>query len=145
LTKNVFTAEGDASSAEVCPSGLPNQIPRDVLLVEDNVIIALDTEETLRELGVETVRVAGSPKEALEAIEGHPPQLALLDISLGGDTCYDVAQRLAELAIPFAFATGYREEVALPAPFDTVPGLRKPYTAEDLRSVMSALMDSRAK
>jgi CheY-like chemotaxis protein len=114
---------------------------QNILIVEDNPIIAFDTEEMLRELGACTIRIANGLEEALEAIKECPPQLALLDINLGSNTSYEIARRLMDLAIPFVFSTGYREEDAFPAPFQAVPSLRKPYTAEDLRSVMAGLQD----
>jgi CheY-like chemotaxis protein len=114
---------------------------QNILIVEDNPIIAFDTEEMLRELGAGTVRIANGLEDALEAIKECPPQLALLDINLGTSTSYEIARRLMDLAIPFVFSTGYREESAFPAPFQAVPSLRKPYTSEDLRSVMDGLKD----
>jgi CheY-like chemotaxis protein len=117
-----------------------DHFPQDILLVEDNLIIALDAEDMLRSFGVKTVRLASGLAEALRAIDENPPDAALLDVNLGGDTSYEVAKRLKELAIPFVFATGYREEIAFPEPFQDVRRLRKPYSAEELREVIDGLV-----
>jgi hypothetical protein len=57
-------------------------MPDDLLIVEDDPIIALDFEDTILGFGVKTVRIAGSVARALELIEQRAPQFALLDVSL---------------------------------------------------------------
>ena len=94
-------------------------LPDDVLLVEDNTIIALDTEETLLKLGVKTVRIASGVADALKAIEERAPDFALLDVNLGAETSSEVAEVLAQRNIKFAFATGYGEQIVFPAPSPT--------------------------
>lgn len=59
-----------------------DRIPEDVLIVEDDPIIALDFEETILGFGVKTVRTAASVAKALEMIAGRAPDFALLDIGL---------------------------------------------------------------
>ena len=65
---------------------LPALVPQDVLLVEDNLIIALDTEEVMQRLGVATVRVASGVADALKTIDERKPDFALLDVNLGVET-----------------------------------------------------------
>ena len=112
-------------------------VPSSVLLVEDNVIIAWDAEETLKRLGVGLVITASSVSQALAAIEKQPPAFALLDVDLGAETSFAVAERLAGSKIPFAFVTGYGEQIALPVIFADVPKIGKPYSADTLRAVLS--------
>lgn len=112
------------------------RVPDHVLLLEDNAIILLDTEEILTDLGVRLVLTATSPKEALEIVERTPPQFALLDVDLGYDTCFAVAERLTGLRIPFAFATGYADNHQIPKRFAQVPCLRKPYSADSLKAIL---------
>jgi light-regulated signal transduction histidine kinase (bacteriophytochrome)/CheY-like chemotaxis protein len=114
-----------------------NSMPDDVLLVEDNMIIALDTEDAIRRLGVTTVRTAAAVAEALRQIEERAPDFALLDVNLGVETSFEIGEVLAKRNIRFAFATGYGEQVAFPAPFADVPRLRKPYAAETLRAALA--------
>lgn len=134
----VSRAPGGASLGEpVAEAASPSvHVPQDVLLVEDTMIIALDAEDMLRQLGVGTVRMAASSADALAVIAARPPAFALLDVNLGAESSFAVAARLRALAIPFAFATGYGEQAAFPAEFADAPRLRKPYTAETLRAVL---------
>ena len=111
-------------------------VPSSVLLVEDNVIVALDTEETLKRLGVSVVITASSVAQALAAIEQHVPAFALLDVNLGTETGFAIAERLADLKIPFVFATGYGEQFAVPAVFSDAPKIGKPYSADTLRAML---------
>ena len=111
-------------------------VPSSVLLVEDNAIVAMDTEETLKRLGVGVVITASSVAQALAAIDKHSPAFALLDVNLGGETGFAVAERLAGMQIPFAFATGYGEEFAVPAMFADAPKIGKPYNVEMLRAML---------
>jgi len=111
-------------------------VPPSVLLVEDNVIVALDTEETLKRLGVGVVITASSVAQALAAIEKHSPSFALLDVNLGSETGFAIAERLAELKIPFVFATGYGEQFTCPAIFADTPKIGKPYNADTLRAML---------
>ena len=113
------------------------EIPRDVLLVEDNALIALNTEDMLREIGVVSVRVAGTVALALAAIEEEGlPNFALLDVYLGGESAVEIAYRLFKEGVPFAFATGIGEAADLPAKFAQVRILRKPYTIDMLRTTL---------
>jgi CheY-like chemotaxis protein len=111
-------------------------VPSTVLLVEDNVIVALDTEETLKRLGVSVVITASSVSQALAAIERQAPEFALLDVNLGPETGFAIAERLAGLKIPFVFATGYGEQFAVPAVFADAPKIGKPYSVDTLRTML---------
>ncbi|MGN8094119.1 GAF domain-containing protein [Methylobacterium sp. 22177] len=103
------------------------------LVVEDNMIIALEAEEVLSALGADAVDMAASVREALRLIDASPPDRALLDVNLGAETSVAVARRLAELGIPFAFATGYGESFQVPPDLGDVPVIKKPYGADSLR------------
>ena len=113
-------------------------MPTDVLLIEDNLIIALDTEDILRRIGVRDVRTAASVGEALREIRERAPDFALLDVNLGNETSFEIATRLAELKIRFAFATGYGEQAAFPPEFGETQKLRKPYSIDMLRAALTA-------
>jgi CheY-like chemotaxis protein len=111
-------------------------MPKDVLVVEDNMIIALDAEDMMRKFGIGTVRSASGVGQALREISDHPPEFALLDVNLGAETSFEIARRLTELGVPFVFATGYGEQIAFPPEFSDVPKLRKPYSIEALREAV---------
>lgn len=114
-------------------------IPEDVLVVEDNMIIALDSELMLRDLGVDDVRIASGVSDALRQISEKAPAYALIDVHLGVETGFEIAERLNELAIPFAFATGYGEQVAYPPSLRESAQLRKPYSREAIRDLLKEI------
>ena len=84
------------------------------------------------------MRVAGGVAEALRLIEQHPPDFTLLDVNLGEETSFDIAETLAARDLPFAFTSGYGEPVAFPDSFSQVQRLRKP----DSLSALHALLTS---
>lgn len=111
-------------------------MPNDILIVEDDAIIAIDFEATLLEMGVERVRIAAHGTDALAMIEERTPEFALLDVGLGNETSFDVAARLDELGVPFAFVTGYRADAALAKRFAGRAVLSKPWLREDLEAIL---------
>ena len=113
-------------------------LPNDVLIVEDDPIIALDLEETILKLGVKRVRAATNVARALEMIADHVPDLALLDVGLRDGNSFGVARQLAILKIPFAFVTGYGSP-DLPKDFSDRPRLPKPCSTLDLLLVLQRL------
>src|SRR6202022_3422182 len=88
--------------------------PEDVLIVEDDPIIALDLEDTILGFGVKTVRTAASVARALRMIADRPPDFALLDVGLFSEKTFAIAERLDALKIPYVFVTGYGIDVRLP-------------------------------
>jgi CheY-like chemotaxis protein len=75
-------------------------LPDDVLIVEDDPIIALDFEDTILGFGVKTVRTAASVVRALEMIADRAPDFALLDVGLVREKSFAIAERLDALKIP---------------------------------------------
>jgi light-regulated signal transduction histidine kinase (bacteriophytochrome)/CheY-like chemotaxis protein len=131
------TQEAKEVGESEIPAVSDDALPNDVLLVEDNIIIALDTEETLLRLGIKSVRIAGSIAHAINAIEERAPEFALLDVNLGSEHSFEIAEVLAKRNVPFAFATGYGEQTAFPASFADIGRLRKPYTVASLRAALT--------
>ncbi|HKS17587.1 MAG TPA: response regulator [Bradyrhizobium sp.] len=111
-------------------------LPDDVLIVEDDAIIALDFEDTIRGFGVATVRTAGSVARALDLIAKRAPDFALLDVALVREKSFAIAERLATLKIRFVFITGYGNDVSLPAAFANQPRLPKPCSTEALEAAL---------
>jgi CheY-like chemotaxis protein len=116
-------------------TGMPF-FPDDLLIVEDDPIIALDFEDTILGLGVKIVRTAGSVARALQMIADRAPDFALLDVGLVREKSFAVAERLDALKIPFAFVTGYAAEVKVPEAFSDRPRLPKPCSTEALEAVL---------
>jgi CheY-like chemotaxis protein len=118
-------------------------VPGDVLIVEDDAIIALDFEDTVLGFGVKTVRTASTVARALQLIEERAPDFVLLDIGLVREKSFAVAERLDALGIPFAFVTGYGADTVLPAVLAHKPRLPKPCTADALEAVLRSAASGR--
>lgn len=110
------------------------------LVVEDSMIIAMDTEDNLRRLGVNEVIVASSVDSALAQIErGAAFDMALLDFNLGDESSEKVAGRLAELGVPFWFVTGYGDAIDKRATEKAMGVLKKPSALADLERAVGGL------
>ena len=113
-----------------------NGLPDDVLVVEDDAIIALDFEDTILGFGVKTVRTAGNVARALDLIAQRAPDFALLDVSLMREKSFAIAERLETLNVPFIFITGYGGDVGFPPAFANRPRLPKPCSTEALEAAL---------
>lgn len=124
------------------PQAAPASILKghDILLVEDSLIIALDAEDIATRLGAETVTTAATVQGALDSIDAARPSVAMLDINLGDQNSYPIADRLAELNIPFLFATGYGEQADPPIAHRGRPIVQKPYTLENVARALDRLV-----
>jgi CheY-like chemotaxis protein len=110
--------------------------PVDVLIVEDDPIIAIDFEDRLLGFGVTTVRTVGSVAQGLEAIAQRAPDFALLDVELIREKSFAIAERLIALKIPFVFVTGYGTDVRIPEAFAGQPRLQKPCSTDALEQAL---------
>jgi len=117
------------------PDGLAD-VPADVLIVEDDPIIAIDFEDRLLGFGVTSVRTVGSVAQALAAIAARAPDFALLDVELGREKSFAVAERLTAAQVPFVFVTGYGAETSIPAAFKARPRLQKPCSSDALETAL---------
>lgn len=116
---------------------LPSQRrPGKVLLVEDSIVIALDTEENLKRLGVGDVRVEGSVAGALAAISEAPPDFAIIDFNLGEESSEPVAAALRTHGVPFVLATGYAEHTDAIGTLGAEAVLRKPYGRAEIERLL---------
>lgn len=108
-----------------------------VLLVEDQLLIAMDAESLLASVGITAVVTAGSTAEAMQRLAEATPDVAVLDVNLGDGTSIPVAEELHRRGVPFIFATGYGDTMMIPPEFAGVPVVRKPYAAEALVRAMA--------
>ncbi|MCZ0964126.1 response regulator [Paracoccus benzoatiresistens] len=87
------------------------QCPRDgralVLVVEDEMMIALDVQMMLEDNGYRVLGPAGSVEGALRLLEDTRPDVAVLDGNLRGQPVVPVARRLRSLDIPFVLSSAY--------------------------------------
>lgn len=110
------------------------------LLVEDNVIIAMEAEHMLLGLGFGNVVTTSSVAAAAKAIENTEFAFGLLDINLGSETSMPIADSLAAKGVPFVFASGYGDGADLPEAHADVPVVTKPYSADLLRSTAARVI-----
>ncbi|MBS0411741.1 MAG: response regulator [Proteobacteria bacterium] len=116
---------------------------RRLLVVEDEVFVAMLIEDVLEGAGGAVIGPAARVDEALALIEAENPDGALLDVNLGGELVYPVAEALARLEIPFVFVTGYGAEGIAP-PFKGRPTIKKPFLpAAFVAQVVAALGDGK--
>jgi CheY-like chemotaxis protein len=108
----------------------PYLAARRVLIAEDELLIAIDLAEAFEKEGAKVIGPVSSVERALSLIENDEPvDFGVLDLRLGGELVYPVADRLLENSIPFMFITGY-DAGAIPARFEDVIRLEKPATGE---------------
>ena len=99
---------------------------RQLLVVEDEVFVAMLIEDVVEGAGGAVIGPAARVDEALALLEAQKPDGALLDVNLGGELVYPVAEALARRRIPFVFVTGYGPE-GIAAPFKGRPTIKKPF------------------
>ena len=136
-----FEAKAESQQLSGRQSADHPDLPRDlrIMLLEDQMLIAMDVESTLADRGFTSVSTVNSVAEALKLVNRAPPAIAILDINLGDGTSLPVAEELALRHIPFIFATGYGDGGIIPDRFADVPVIRKPYEAEALLAALNRI------
>lgn len=86
---------------------LPNSGDVKILIVEDEFLIAMETEAVLTENGYCVIGTAPSIEKAMEFLENFMPDIAILDVNLRGKSIFPVAVLLKAMAVPFIFASAY--------------------------------------
>jgi CheY-like chemotaxis protein len=116
-----------------------------VLLVEDNLLIALEAEEMLTDLGARLVVAASTLRAADDAISVHEFGFAMLDINVGRGTSFELARRLRSAGMPYIFASGYGDQAALDGDHSASIIVQKPYERDHLRrAIQLAIRDQPA-
>ncbi|HYH18925.1 MAG TPA: response regulator [Azospirillum sp.] len=114
---------------------------RRILVVEDEALVAMLIEDTLTDLGCEVVGPVASIGEALDLVQGGAVDGATLDINLGREEAYAIAETLEARGIRFLLMSGYAPE-NLSAPYTRWRMLQKPFSeralARSLAEVLTA-------
>lgn len=108
-----------------------------ILLVEDEVIIAMMLEDMISQLGGVPVGPATTREAGIELAENEHLDAAVLDVNLGESASTDIADILARRDIPFILATGYGSGTSNA---HGVPVLQKPYLLGDLETVFTKIL-----
>lgn len=109
-----------------------------ILVVEDEMLVAMNIEDMLLELGHEVAGLASRLGPALALASESKFDVAMLDVNLAGEASFPVADFLAERGIPFLFATGYGRQ-GIEERFRHCPILQKPFRAAELAAALAAL------
>ncbi len=113
--------------------------PMRVLLVEDSMIIALDVAQTLEDHGFEVLGPTGRVSGAMGILDKETVDFAVLDVKLGKEDSFAIADRLVKEGISFTFLTGYDAASVLPARFAAHACLKKPFSDEVLFETITRL------
>jgi CheY-like chemotaxis protein len=109
---------------------------RRILIVEDEFIVAYDLAQSFEQVGAEVVGPVGSVASALALLATETTlHIAVLDINLGSEKVYPVADAMRERGVPFVFATGY-DQAAIPGTYHDVPRFEKPLDIQGLARVL---------
>jgi CheY-like chemotaxis protein len=109
-----------------------------VLVVEDEMMVSMLIEDMLGELGCLVVGPASRLDEAMALAKEADIDCAVLDVNLGGQPIFPLADLLRERGAPFAFATGYGD-AGLRDVDRGSPVLQKPFREGDLARVLTEL------
>ena len=112
-----------------------------VLIVEDEIIVALFMEDIMAEFGYEVAGVVSHLDEAMTRDADY--DIAVLDVHLNGRPVFDFADTLAAQGVPFVFATGYGER-GIPERHRGRPVLQKPFQPDDLKRALEQCQAARA-
>ena len=117
---------------------IASQMATDVLIIEDEPLIAVDLEELVQSMGHRVVRIARTELEALAAIPETRPGLVLSDIKLAdGSSGLDaVTKFLPSYRVPVVFITAYPERYLTGAKPEPTYLVEKPYQREALKAVI---------
>src|SRR6266852_1632765 len=102
-----------------------------VLLVEDEILVAMMMRDILTELGFSVIGPFSRVAEAMVAAVHDDIDAGIIDINLGGEFIYPVADVLVARRIPFVFVTGYGVE-SIDGRFGSVPVIKKPVQRQAL-------------
>ncbi len=116
-----------------------------ILIVEDEILIALELESLLQDAGHEVVGMAASFDEATTLGQRLAPDLAFVDIHLtDGPTGVDVARRLGEQGVTVLFMTANAKRI--PEDFAGARGvISKPYTERGVRQALAYVTDDEGR
>src|SRR5438309_3731084 len=109
-----------------------------VLVVEDEMMVSMLIEDMLGDLGCVVIGPASRLEESMDLARSSQIDCAVLDVNLGGEPIFPLADLLRELGRPFAFATGYGDAGLREADRGT-PVLQKPFREGDLARVLGEL------
>ncbi|UWQ43812.1 GAF domain-containing protein (plasmid) [Leisingera aquaemixtae] len=140
--RHVRKAEKPAAPAPKTGARQASVVPRlsgNALVLEDNMIIAMDAADMLSQLGAEKVETCSGVETALNLLARGGTQFVLADMNLGPENSLPVVERCRELGIAVVLATGYGATDDITKRFPGLKILKKPYTVEQLSAVLETM------
>lgn len=114
-----------------------------ILIVEDESMVAMMIEDMLEDLGHKVIATSGRMPDASKLVSDASADLAILDVNLNGEETYPLADSLAARRIPFIFATGYGNS-GIKAEWSGVPVLQKPFQSRELAEAINRAVQRRS-
>jgi DNA-binding response OmpR family regulator len=121
----------------------------DVLIVEDNLILALDIKVTIQRLGHHVIGLATNYDQVLDIIKSQKPHLIFMDIDLGklSKNGIKIAKSIREISsgIDIVFLTAYNDEDTMYKAYQTDPiaYIIKPFKDDDIKSTIAMCIYSK--
>ncbi len=109
-----------------------------ILVVEDHYLIATDLSRALSKLGGVIAGPFGNVAAARAELAKSDVHYAFLDVDLGEEMVFPLADELERREIPFVFATGH-DGTIVPERFRSKPRLEKPFTAQSIAEIVRRL------
>lgn len=129
--------------AEVEPPSTTVNIGRSrghAVVVEDNMVLAMELEQQLLNIGFGSVRAFADQQSCLQDDQTYDANIAILDINLGDTTSYELADKLVASGVPLLFASGYRNHHKIPEGLAAIPRLTKPIDQKNLEEMVQGLL-----
>jgi DNA-binding response OmpR family regulator len=117
---------------------------RSLLILEDEVLIAMDHQFNAERAGFKSVTILSSYATARDWLSSNSPSVVLLDVQLQDGACSEVAVLLSERGIPFVVCSGSRRDDTDPA-FRSGIWLPKPCSPEDLLIALTQARESASR
>ncbi|CAN7644823.1 response regulator [Phenylobacterium sp. LjRoot219] len=118
------------------PAAYPALLGLEILLVEDEALVAAMLEDMLADFGCVLAGGAATVSEALAAVEAATEiDAAILDVNLGGEKVFPVADILVSRGVPIVFSTAYGP-ADLAERYPRARVIHKPYRPEALAELL---------
>jgi CheY-like chemotaxis protein len=115
---------------------------RRVLVIEDEMLVAMEFESLLQRQGCAVVGPASTVDRALALLDHDQPDAALLDLNLNGESASAVAVALRTRGVPFVLVTGYGEAQSSEPELQGAPRVDKPVNHQELVRALARVMDA---
>lgn len=111
-----------------------------MLIVEDEMLVALELESLLQRQGCAVMGPVPTVPRALALLDRERPDAALLDLNLNGQLATPLATALAERGVPFVVVTGYGRMQSREPELQNAPRVEKPVNHQKLVRVLAEVM-----